>query len=83
MVNPVHVRLSKQADDVTGSINDDGEEAGDVTAEDAHVEGFRFCDGCVLSMEQDFASGVGRQPNLGLDGNRVNNTSDTCQPFTG
>lgn len=60
MLNAVPMPLPKQADRIPGPINDDGEQAGDVATEYAHVEGLGLCDGGVLPAQRHLAPAFGR-----------------------
>ena len=77
--NRVLMPLSKQADHLTGPINNHGKQAGDVTAKHAYVKGFELSDGGIPSPKRHLAVPFTTEPDACFDKHRIGHASDTTE----
>src|SRR5690349_6787281 len=54
--NRIPVPLAQQTDAIARPVHDDGEQLGDVAAQNAHVQGFEFRDSGELAVERNAAA---------------------------
>lgn len=79
----IAMALAEQADGVARSVDDQGEEPGDVAAEDGQVEQRGIDHRRVAAAERNLTRAVPVQPNLRLDIDRSDHPAHAFNPFRG
>ena len=71
--------LGEEAHNIPGTVNDGGEQVGDVTPQRAHVEGLQGGEGGKATTKQQLVPVFLGQPDLGVEQDRSDDPADASQ----
>lgn len=81
MLNSVVVALAQQTDNVTWLVNNDGEEASDVTTQYVDVQRCQLRYSGVVTAEYHLAGVLACQPNLSFNDDGIGAAAQTADAF--
>ncbi len=83
LLDQVPMSLAEETHDVARSIDNHGEQAGNVSPEHAHVERFSLGHGRISAVKRDSASVITTEADPSLNNNRVGQPSDAADAIMG